>query len=222
MPGKTLLPKTFEQVIQSRRSVRDFSNEVPGPDALDKITASALYAPYGGATGIPLHEIRRIFVFSRDSVKMKIARELLLSQIKKNSAKINVLLFLFPFLKKKIKPFADRLKAISRQGIPALSQAPYYVVVAEKKGFPPVEKQSLAHALQNMWLTATSLGLGFQLISATGIMSKNRRFLQLLGLPEGGYALDGCAIGFASKSPELVKTFDLDKFVTRIESNRVA
>ncbi|MGD0953085.1 MAG: hypothetical protein ABR985_11955 [Methanotrichaceae archaeon] len=35
------------------------------------------------------------------------------------------------------------------------------MVVAERKSFPPVEQQSLAHCLQNMWLKATALGLGF-------------------------------------------------------------
>jgi len=210
-------PKTFEQVIKSRRSIRSFDRETPGRGDVNKITASAIYAPYGGATGMPLQEIRKIFVFARNSGKMKEARELLLAQIKKNSMKMNVLLILFPFLKKKFKPFADRLNGICRNGIPALNDAAYYIVVAEKKGFPPIEKQSLAHAMQNMWLTATDLGLGFQLISATGNMAKNDRFLKLLGLAKGGFALDGCAIGYPAKYPEAARDFDLEKYITWVE-----
>ena len=60
-------PKTFEQVIKSRRSIRSFDRETPGRGDVNKITASAIYAPYGGATGMPLQEIRKIFVFARNS-----------------------------------------------------------------------------------------------------------------------------------------------------------
>ena len=88
---------------------------------------------------------------------------------------------------------------------------------AEKTGFPHVQKQSIAHALQNMWLTATNLGLGFQLIFMTGTLSKNRHFLSLLNLTKGEYELDGCAIGYPIKYPDRNKEFEFDKFVTLIE-----
>lgn len=35
---------------------------------------------------------------------------------------------------------------------------PYFIIVAEKEGFPPVAQLSLAHRLENMWLKATTLG----------------------------------------------------------------
>ncbi len=211
------MPETFEQIIRSRRSVRSFTDEVPRIEAVKEITASAIYAPYASATGIPLSETRKVFVLKQNSEKMTEAVELLFSQLKKSSAKLDITLMLLPFLRKKMKGFAERLKAVSDSGIPSLKNAPYYIIVAEKKGFPPVEKQSLAHAMQNMWLTATHLGLGFQLISATGLMSKNDRFLELLGLPKGEYELDGCVIGFPSKPPETAKEFDMDKFITWVE-----
>jgi len=205
--------KTLEQIIKSRRSIRNFTNEVPPIEDVEKIVESALYAPFGGATGMPLQEIRKIFVFTQHTEKMNVARDLLLAQIKKNSKKINRLLIIFPFLRKKMNPFANRLNSISKNGIPALNEAAYYIIVAEKKGFPPVEKQSIAHALQNMWLTATDKGLGFQLISATGTMSKNKPFLQLIGLTPGEYVIDGCAIGFAKKYPNTIREIDLAKSV---------
>ena len=213
MTENSNVPKTLEEVIKSRRSIRDFSNEVPGIEDVEEILKAALYAPYGGATGFPLSEIRKIFVFTQNSDKMKEARELLLSQIKKNSKKMNNLLIFFPFLKKKMQPFATRLKSISSNGIPSLIEAPYYIIIAEKKGFPPIGKQSIAHALQNMWLTATEKGLGFQLISATGKMNNNKQFLQLLGLHKGEYEIDGCVIGYAKNYPETIKDIDLEKSV---------
>jgi len=209
--------KLFEQIIKTRRTIRSFTNEAPKKEDINEIAASALYAPYAGATGIPLNEIRQVFVLSYDSAAKKEASELLIAQIKKNSAKMNNILTLLPFLKKKMKPFSERLRSISLNGIPSLNEATYYIIIAEKKGFPPIEKQSIAHALQNMWLTATSKGLGFHLLSATGTMSKNKQFLSLLGLPMGEYEIDGCVIGDPAKYSALVKEFDLSKCIKWIE-----
>lgn len=206
-------PTSLEQIIKSRRSIRNFTNEIPPIEVVEEIVESALYAPFGGATGIPLQDIRKIFVFTQYTDKMNVARDLLLTQIKKNSNKINRLLIIFPFLRKKMNSFANRLNSISRNGIPALNEAAYFIIVAEKKGFPPVEKQSIAHALQNMWLTATDKGLGFQLISATGTMSKNKSFLQLIGLTPGEYIIDGCAIGYAKKYPDTIREIDIEQSI---------
>jgi hypothetical protein len=162
---------------------------------LEKILLSALYAPYAGATGIPLKDIRKIFVFFQDTEPMEKAREILLSQIRKKSRVLKFLLLILPFLRKKMIGFLNVLDAVNRNGIPSLNQAYCYIVIAEKKGFPPVEKQSIAHALQNMWLTATDLDLGFHLVSATGVLSNNTEFLNLIGLSKGEYELDGCVIG---------------------------
>ena len=80
--------------------------------------------------------------------------------------------------------------------VPGVGTAPYYIVVAEKKGFPPVEQQSLAHCLENMWLKATALELGFQLVSITSQMSGNAEFCRILGIPAGEWELAGCAVGY--------------------------
>ena len=190
---------SLENAIKNRRTTRNFISKKVPEEYILKIAESGMSAPYGGATGIPLKEIRKIFIISTDSLKMEQLNNLLISQIRRNSRKISLMLFLFPFLNNKMKPFSNRLKAISKNGIPSLHDASHYIIIAEKKGFPPVEKQSIAHALQNMWLTATSLGLGFQLISATGIMTKNKKFISILGLRKGEYAIDGCVIGYPIK-----------------------
>jgi nitroreductase len=210
-------PKLLTEAIKSRRSIRSFTTDTPPIDAVKEIIQSAILAPYGGATGIPLKEIRKIFVLSQKSEPMEKAKELLLAQIRKGARKLNIILGLMPFLRKKMKPFSNRLNILSKDGIPGLNEAAYYIIVAEKKGFPPIEKQSIAHALQNMWLTATSLGLAFQLISATGMMSKNKPFMKLLGLPEGEYAIDGCVIGIPREQTEPRKKHNIDDFVTWIQ-----
>ena len=207
---------SLAEIIRSRRSIRSFTTDIPPKDAVKEIIESAILAPYGGATGIPLKEIRKIFVLSQKTAPMEKAKEILLAQIRKGARRLNMILALMPFLKKKMQPFSNRLNTLSKDGISGLNEAAYYIIVAEKKGFPPIEKQSIAHSLQNMWLTATSLGLAFQLISATGMMSKSKPFLKLLGLPEGEYEIDGCLVGIPKNHPEPRADYNVDDFVTWI------
>ncbi len=206
--------KSLEQIIKVRRSTRNFSKEIPSEQSLTRIVEAAIYAPYGGATGIALDEMRKIFIFKQDTESMAKAREILLAQARKNARKLNLILTVLPFMKKKMQTFANKVNGIAKNGVPAMSSAAYFIVLAERKGFPPVEKQSMAHAFENMWLTATNLGLGFQLISVTGTLSDNKDFLKLLNLKKGEYALDGCAIGFPKSNAEKNKTFESEKFVT--------
>jgi nitroreductase len=209
--------KTVSTVIRARRSTRHFSDIVPPVEDMNEILQSAILAPFGGATGIPLKEIRKVFVFSQGTRSMSRAKELLIGQLRRNSRKISIILFCFPFLKKRMAPFARRIGALAKEGIPGLREAAYYVIVAERKGFPPVEKQSIAHAMQNMWLSATARGLGFELISATGIMSRNKDFMQLLGLKAGDYVVDGCVIGVPKTAHEPREEYHAEDFVTWIK-----
>ena len=204
--------QSLEWVVKNRKSTRSFSNEMLKEEEINRILESAIYAPYGGATGIPLSQIRKIFIFKQGTENMSTLRELIHSQINRNARIFRVILILMPFLKKKLSAFSNRLNGMSKNGISSLREAPYFIVIAEKKGFPPVGKQSMAHALENMWLTATSLGLGFQLVSATSNMSKNKDFMLLLGLKKGEYSVEGCAIGYPKKVSGQKKELNLDNF----------
>jgi nitroreductase len=96
--------------------------------------------------------------------------------------------------------FVNRLEMFNKIGmIPGVGTAPEFIVVAEKKGFPAVEQQSLAHCLENMWLKATALDLGFQLVSATAKMADNPSFCEMLRINPGEWALNGCAIGYSTE-----------------------
>lgn len=209
--------KTFEQVVKSKRSLPNFSSEIPPIDLLNEIVKSCIHAPYAGALGIPLNEVRKIYIFKQGTDSMTTARDILLSEIKKNSKKIYAILKFLPFLRKKIKPFAYRLRVFSPKGIPLLFEAPFFIIIAEKRGFPMVNEESLTHALQNMWLTATNLGLEFQLITAIPHMANNKQFLKLLKLKKGAYALDGCVVGYPYNYAKESKEYEFEKFVTWVE-----
>ena len=112
--------------------------------------------------------------------------------------------------------FAERLKMTSRNGVPGLGVAPYYVVVAERKGIPAVEHRSIEHCLQNMWLKATALGLAFQVLSITAEMEEDKTFCDLLGTPQGQFALDGCLIGYPGTTPAQIKRPEISEVTTWI------
>lgn len=206
--------KSLEQIIKERKSTRKFSKEMLPEDLIKKIIEAGVYAPYGGATGIPLREIRKFFVLKQGTEPFDRVRNIILGQIKGNAKKINRLLMFLPFLKKKMGAFANRLNALSKNGIAALDDAPYLIIIAEKKGFPPVEKESMAHAFENMWLTATDLGLGFQLISAFSTVEENEKLLELLRLKEDKYAIGGCAVGYPENPSVRNKSHETEHFIT--------
>jgi nitroreductase len=105
-----------------------------------------------------------------------------------------------PLLRMQAVGFANRLAMIKKLGkVPGVGTAPYFIVVAEKKGFPAVEQQSLAHCMENMWLKATAIDLGFHLVFATAQMGDNPEFCAMLGINPGEWALMGCAIGYPAE-----------------------
>jgi nitroreductase len=104
-----------------------------------------------------------------------------------------------PSLGDQAQGFVKRLEQLAEMGVLGIGTAPYYIVVAERRGIPPAEQQSLAHCLQNMWLKATALGLGFQLVSVTAQMGQDKDFCSVLGISEGEFGANGCAIGYPTK-----------------------
>lgn len=209
--------KSLEHIITVRRTTRSFSGEFLSNRHVDRILKSAIYAPFGGATGLPLKEIRKVFVFKTDSEAMRIVDDVLITAIRSKARQLGLLLRILPFLKRKLGSFHNRLKAIGQDGIPSFKNGSHFIIIAERKGIPAVQRQSIAHALQNMWLSATSVGAGFQLITATGIISNHPRILKLLNLPRGKYQLDGCIIGIpVSEDTEECREMVLEEYVTRI------
>ncbi|MCI5131964.1 MAG: nitroreductase, partial [Candidatus Electrothrix sp. EH2] len=120
---------------------------------------------------------------------------------------------IFPFLRKKMQFFADRISNTAEKGIPGLTEGAFYIVAAEKKGFPPLAEQALAHVMENMWLTATAHKVGFQLLSVTNGLAKNRRFMQLLGLRRKEWALSGCLVGMPQKQSQGKRERNAEHFI---------
>jgi len=188
----------LDEIIESRRSIRSFKNDIPSKDAIKAIIRAGLFAPYAGAA-VDQRDFRCFVVIQKGSPTMAKAGDMMQRRVKAMSELLSLKMQGDPVMQSKAQKFAKRLEVVSREGVPGVGTAPYFIVVAERKGFPPVEQQSLAHCLQNMWLKATALDLGFHLVSATADMAKEKEFCDLLGLPFGEFEINGCAVGYPLK-----------------------
>ncbi len=188
----------LDQVLAERRSHRMFRPEFCSEDEIRRILHAGLLAPFAAAAVGNSHDyFRRFFVMRRGSESMKAAIPLVMQQVMIMSAELEEGMKNDPLLRAKAGGFVRRLAMIREKGmVPGIGTAPYYIVVAERKGYPPVELQSLAHCLENMWLKATALDLGFQIVSVTSQMSSDPAFCKILGLPPGEWELMGCAVGY--------------------------
>ena len=205
--------KILDQLIITRRTIRKFKNEIPSKQQIESIIQAGLLAPYAQIT-VTRDDFRRFVVISRDSEATNRA----ISLMKQRATSV------YGELREKMRDnervrlqgerFLGTIKMASENGPPNLGKAPYYVVVAEQRGIPDIAQESLAFCLQNMWLKATALGLAFQPLSFTERMAEDRTFCELLDVPYGEFALDGCLIGYADVIPSSSKRPPL-KDVTR-------
>jgi nitroreductase len=191
----------LDQVLAQRRSYRMFRPEFPPEDDIRRIIHAGLLAPFAaGAVGNASDYFRRFFVMKNGSQSLAAAAPLVMAEIHRMAEILHEEMKTNLGLREKAIGFAQRLAMIKKQGVvPGIGTAPYYIVVAERKGYPHVELQSLAHCMENMWLKATALGLGFQLVSVTSAMSQNPEFCKLLRININEWELMGCATGYPSE-----------------------
>lgn len=188
----------FDKIIRSRRSIRFFKDKFPQKEDIEDILDAGMMAPYAAQAVGENEEFRRFFVFENGTKSIKIAGDLMGKKAEEGLNHFKNMITEKPFLKNKVQPFMDKLQMIVDNGVLGVGTAPYFVVVAELKGVPPVEQESIAHCLENMWLKATALELGLHLVSLTSQMAEDVEFMKLLDIPIGKYGINGCAIGYPS------------------------
>ncbi len=204
----------LDALIAERRTVRSFTEQIPSREDIDAIIRAGLWGPYAMPAVAGTKVFRRFFVFQRDGVSMDALTEIALRTMQGTVERLKELAAADPVKAEKAGPFIQRLQMMAESGSVALREAPYYIVIAEKRGIPPAEQQSLAHVLENMWLKATALGLGFRLISMTEQMGRDPEFCDLLGMLPGEFAYDGCTIGYATEWPPAPPRPSYDEAVT--------
>jgi len=188
----------LDRIIGERRSCRRFTEEMPPDLMIEEIIHAGLHAPFAAAAiGTGNDYFRRFVVVRKGSRAMTELAPLVFNEVLAMAGGIERTAATNATFRMQAAGFMDRLSMIKAMGmVPGVGTAPVYIVAAEKKGFPPVEQQSLAHAMENMWLKATALGLGFQIVSVTAQMADNPEFCRILGLEPGKWAFMGCATGY--------------------------
>jgi nitroreductase len=190
----------LDRIIGERRSCRRFTEEMPPDPAIEQIIHAGLHAPFAAAAiGTGNDYFRRFVVVRKGSRAMAELAPLVFNEVRTMAAGLEKKAAADAALREQAAGFLDRLSMITSLGmVPGVGTAPFYLVAAEKRGFPPVELQSLAHVMENMWLKATALGLGFQIVSVTAQMTDNPEFCRILGCETGKWAFMGCATGYAA------------------------
>jgi nitroreductase len=192
----------FDEIVKSRRSIRAFKDEKPPKEVVDDIIEAGMLAPYAAAAVGDSKDFRRFFVFEKGSKSIETLAFLMKNKAGKGVQHFEGLIKEKPFMKSKFQPYLNRLKMIRDKGVPGVTTAPYFIIVAELRGIPPAEQESLAHVLEIMWLKTTALNLGFQLISLTSQMAEDEELMKILEIPVGKFALNGCAIGYPDITPK--------------------
>ena len=185
----------LDQAILNRRSIRQFSDEIPSENIIEAVIDAGRLAPFAAASSLNKYARKFIVVSRRNPVLMELA-EVVKQHAREAFEELSKQIDAVPELGVKAKTFLGRLEMTMTRGPLGIGSAPYYIVVAEPKGIPDAQMQSIAHCMENMWLKATDLGLGFHLVSITGQMGDNPDFCNLIDLPVGMYKIDGCAIGY--------------------------
>jgi nitroreductase len=193
--------RILNEIIESRRTIRAFAEGVPPRETIEALIRAGLWAPYAALAVAGEARFRRFFVFRRGTSALEEAHKMIMGRMRRIVEERTASGRKGTKTGDPGSPYLERIKGLAENGHPSLRSAPYYIIVAEKHGIPPAALQSLAHCLENMWLKATALGLAFQLISATEAMSEDQEFMKFLGLPPGGFLLDGCVVGYPAAIP---------------------
>ncbi len=194
--------EVLDSIILSRRTVRNFGHAVPAEDLVMQVITAGLHAPYAKAAVERFKDgyFRRFFVIRAGSDAMAKASELVTERVKELAAELEEKGKAEPAYAEKSRSWSKRLKWFLDLGhVPGVTNAPYFIVIAEHRGIPDLGEHALAHCLENMWLKATALGLAFQIISVVSKMGDSVQFCRLLNLEPHEWDLMGCALGYAEK-----------------------
>jgi nitroreductase len=121
-----------------------------------------------------------------------------------------------------VKPHLDEAHAHSILGEPIRSSAALLVVLYDPRRRAPASEGdvlgmvSLGCLMQNMWLVACSLGVGFQIQSVFSGPKVEREVKELLGAPEPLKIAFACRIGYPVKEPKYLRVRrDIEDFAHR-------
>lgn len=187
---------TSIDTISLGRPIYVFSDQIPDQESLYKVVSYGNKAPYPPPEPLEPCGLRRFFVFRTGTKMMSDLEVLCLSAIEKTLEELISFFGWRAYSPEGPGTYIQMLKNYQVTGIPGFHTAPYIIILTESRRFPPVEQESVALAIQNMWIMAGSLGFGVHLIPGLHYLSRKPAFFTMVGLPAGKYAVNGLAIGY--------------------------
>ena len=199
----------LDDVLKARHTIRSFSPAPLEKEDIDQIIRAGLIAPFAAIAVIGKTDFRKFFIIPAESPTRGKVKDMIVDR--------------FPKYVEDLEkgsgptPFVKMLKGGGPNMVAGLLDKPCLVIGGERWGSPAIAPESLSYCFENMWLKATSLKIGFQLLSVISGMKlgNDKEFCQLLGIPPGEYYLDGFALGYPAVDykPAPVKYPDFESSV---------
>jgi len=203
--------QALDDILKARHTVREFNTIPLDKECIEQIIRAGLTAPFASFPAAGKTDFRKFFILPSTSPMTKNVESIVNDRMPKFAAKMEKEIGLLPFV--------QIIKQISTNSIAQLSKdVPYLIIAGERKGVPPIAAESLSYCMQTMWLKATTLKIGFRPVTFVLHLrlGDDDEFCQLLGIPCGEYALDGCALGYPADNyqPRQVNYPDFETNVT--------
>jgi len=196
----------LDEVMNARHTVRAFGPAMPKKEDVDQIIHAGLIAPYAAISVVGKPDFRKFFVIPADSPMREKIKAIIMAKFPEYTEAI--------VKTSGLTPFTKMLKEGGPNMAKTLLDKPCIVIAGELWGVPAIAPESLSFCQENMWLKATTLKIGFQLLSVVSGMKlgNDKDFCQLLGIKPGEYYLDGIALGYPAGNfkPAPVKYPDFD------------
>ncbi len=203
--------QTLEKIIRERRSHRALKTDIPDAGLVEKVIDAGMHAPYAALAYGGRMDFRRFFVIKGGGDAARKLKQILSAHFKRMAKRFSDRADQDPAFAEASRSFRERLAHA------APPEAPWILIAAEPVGVPPATTQSLAHCFQNMWLMATALGLGMQLLSVLESMGADEDLCRLLGLDPGAWCFNACTLGFPVSALAPSERPDARDFTTWLE-----
>lgn len=185
----------LDKIITGRQTSRVWGDGIPPKEMVEAIIEAGRQAPFSGMAVGGMDDFRHFFVLPRGGKTSLALREMVITRMRELVDELTPKLPANPRLKIALNKWTMQIE----KGPRGVGNAPWMIIIAERRGYPASEHQSLSHCIQNMWLKATSLNLSFQLVSHIRNLGDSHPDLNIaLNLTPGEYGFSACSIGYPS------------------------
>jgi nitroreductase len=123
LPTEVECNNIIDQVIASRRSIRNFKPETPARELIEQILQAGLLAPYASAS-VTRDDFRRFIVIPKESKATAQVAAILKRKAESWSKQIEMKMQRDEFTKQHAGPFLERLKLMGEHGVPNIGKVP--------------------------------------------------------------------------------------------------